>query len=195
MVHPHLRFFSMEWKGIAIAIAKMDRQPILEPNGYANRVIDLGCEWILRTCSRVMFASTSTSTLTLCLWCWKCKRREWVQMLWVQIHSRCLCLRYYWCNVKLVPCNTFASHGYGQVRLQLWDRMWDVFHPSQPMPGGFPLRVFFHPQKGLKLFWLEPSHKANQPVRTCSRWGKINGFAFTWCIRRHNRWLASVNRP
>ena len=23
--------------------------------------------------------------------------------------------------------------------------MWDIFHPSQPMPGGFPLRVFFHP--------------------------------------------------
>ena len=42
-------------------------------------------------------------------------------------------------------------------------RMWDVFHPSQPMPGGFPLGVFFHPQKGSKLFHMEPSHKANWP--------------------------------
>ena len=41
--------------------------------------------------------------------------------------------------------------------------MWDVFHPSQPMPGGFPLGVFFHPQRGSKLFWLEPSHKADWP--------------------------------
>ena len=48
------------------------------------------------------------------------------------------------------------------VRLQLW-ATWDVFHPSQPMPRGFPLRVFFHPQKGLKLCQLEPSHKADWP--------------------------------
>ena len=34
--------------------------------------------------------------------------------------------------------------------------MWDVFHPSQPMPGGFPLSTFFHPQKGSKSFRLEP---------------------------------------
>ena len=41
--------------------------------------------------------------------------------------------------------------------------MWDVFHPSEPMPGGFPLWVFFHPQKGSKLFRLELSHKADWP--------------------------------
>ena len=63
--------------------------------------------------------------------------------------------------------NTFASYRYslsssphGCCMVLTLTHMWDVFHPSQPMPGGFPLRVFFHPQKGLKLFHLEPSHKA-----------------------------------
>ena len=54
-----------------------------------------------------------------------------------------------------------ASHRY--VLGSTLGRMLDVFHPSQPMPGGFPLGVFFHPQKGSKLFHLEPSHKANWP--------------------------------
>ena len=57
--------------------------------------------------------------------------------------------------------NTFASHRYGPGSTP--GHMWDIFHPSQPMPGGFPLGVFFHPQKGSKLFHLEPSHKANWP--------------------------------
>ena len=59
--------------------------------------------------------------------------------------------------------NTFASNRYSLV--STLGCMWDVFHPSQPMPGGFPLEVFFHPQKGSKLFHLEPSHKANWPVQ------------------------------
>ena len=33
--------------GIAIAIAKMGPQPILEPNGNGNRVINFRCEWTL----------------------------------------------------------------------------------------------------------------------------------------------------
>ena len=50
------------------------------------------------------------------------------------------------------------------VRLLSPGHMWDVFHPSQPMPGGFPLRGFLPPSEGLeKLFRLEPSHKANWP--------------------------------
>ena len=59
--------------------------------------------------------------------------------------------------------NTFASQRYGPGSTP--GCMWDVFHPSQPMPGGFPLGVFFHPQKGSKLFQLELSHKADL---TCS---------------------------
>ena len=39
--------------------------------------------------------------------------------------------------------NTFASHHYGLG--STLGCMWDVFHSSQPMPGGFPLGVFFHP--------------------------------------------------
>ena len=76
--------------------------------------------------------------------------------------------------------------------------MWDVFRPSQPMPGGFPLGVFVHPQKGSKFFWLEPSHKANWPglARTCSVWRKINGFTFTWPPKDHSSkfvaWSATV---
>ena len=46
-----------------------------------------------------------------------------------------------------------------------WVLLWAtcVFHPSQPMPGGFPLEVFFHPQKGTNLFQLEPSYKVDSP--------------------------------
>ena len=40
------------------------------------------------------------------------------------------------------------------VQLLSPGHMWDVFHPSQSMPSGFPLGVFFHPQKGSKLFHL-----------------------------------------
>ena len=42
----------------------------------------------------------------------------------------------------------------------LLGHMWDVFHPSQPMPGGFPHGVFFHPQKGSKFFSFEPALKS-----------------------------------
>ena len=56
--------------------------------------------------------------------------------------------------------NTLASHHYDLGLTLSPGRMWDVFHPSQPIPGGFPLGVFFHPQKGSKLFCLELSHKA-----------------------------------
>ena len=55
--------------------------------------------------------------------------------------------------------NMFASHCYGLGSTLIPGPRWDVFHPSQPMPGGFPHRVFFHAQKGSKLFRLEPSHK------------------------------------
>ena len=84
-------------------------------------------------------------------------------------------------RIQLIACwrrgNTFAaSHRYGPD-LTLGD-MWDVFHPSQPKPDGFPLGVFFHPQKGSKLFHLEPSHKADGLARTCPGWRKINGFTF-----------------
>ena len=47
---------------------------------------------------------------------------------------------------------TRSSYHYGLGSTPTPSHMWDVFHPSQPMPGGFPLRVFFHPQKGSKLF-------------------------------------------
>ena len=56
--------------------------------------------------------------------------------------------------------NMFASHRYSLGSTP--SCMWDVFHPSQPMPGGFPLGVFY-PQKGSKLFQLELSHKADWP--------------------------------
>ena len=52
--------------------------------------------------------------------------------------------------------------------------MWDIFHPSQPMPGGFPWGVFFHHKKDSKLFWfslelLRLSHKAKVGLaRYCS---------------------------
>ena len=61
--------------------------------------------------------------------------------------------------------NTFTSHRYGLGLTLIPGHMWDVFHPSQLMPGGFPLGVFFHPQKGSKLFrfQLELSHKAHRP--------------------------------
>ena len=49
--------------------------------------------------------------------------------------------------------STFASYRYGPGSTP--GCVWDVFHPSQPMPCGFPLGVFFHPQKGSKLFHLE----------------------------------------
>ena len=62
-----------------------------------------------------------------------------------------------------VVSNTFASRCYGLGLILTVGYMWDVFHPSQPMPGGFPLGVFFHPQKGSNLFHLELSHKANWP--------------------------------
>ena len=69
-------------------------------------------------------------------------------------------------------------------------RICDVFHPSHPMPGGFPLGIFFHPQKGSKLSRLEPYHKADGPARTCSGWRKINGFTFlplqSWINHPHN---------
>ena len=63
-------------------------------------------------------------------------------------------------NTKLIEAwwchgNTFASHRYGPG--STLGCMWDVFHPLQIMLGGFLLIVFFHPQKGLKLFHLEPS--------------------------------------
>ena len=69
--------------------------------------------------------------------------------------------------------NIFASHRYGLS--STLDHMWDVFHPSQPMPGDFPLMVSFHPQKGLKFFRLEPSHKANWPITSFHR-------TFNWPI-------------
>ena len=85
--------------------------------------------------------------------------------------------------------HTFTSHRYG---LSLspscccdWclgstlGNMWDVFHPSQPMPGSFPLGVFFHPQNCSKLFHLEQSHILTGLARTCSGWRKINGFTYT----------------
>ena len=36
--------------------------------------------------------------------------------------------------------NTFAFHSYGLGSIPTLGCMWDVFHPSQPMPSGFPLR-------------------------------------------------------
>ena len=66
------------------------------------------------------------------------------------------CCDYWWRRGS-----TFTSHCYGLGSTPTMGHMWDVFHPSQPMPGGFPLWVFFHPQKDLRLFHLEPSHKAN----------------------------------
>ena len=58
---------------------------------------------------------------------------------------------------------------------------WDVFHPSQPMPAGFPLGVFFHPQKGSKLFQLKASHKNAELVL-----GDVkNGFTCTHLGRQH----------
>ena len=76
--------------------------------------------------------------------------------------------------------NTLTSHCYGPClspgcclgSTLTPDRMWDVFRSSQPMPGGFPLGVFFHPEKGSKLFQLEPFHKANWPGQ--------NLFLVTW---------------
>ena len=59
--------------------------------------------------------------------------------------------------------NTFASHRYSLDLTLTPGHMWDVFHPSQLMPGGFPLGVFFQPQTGSKLFQLELSHKADWP--------------------------------
>ena len=57
--------------------------------------------------------------------------------------------------------NTFASYHYSLGLTLTLNCMWDVFHPSQSMSGGFPLVVFFHPQRGSKLFHLELSHKAS----------------------------------
>ena len=61
--------------------------------------------------------------------------------------------------------NTFASHCYdlGSI-LTFGPHVGCLSSISMPMLGGFPLGVFFHPQKGLKLFRLEPSHKAYLPL-------------------------------
>ena len=83
-----------------------------------------------------------------------------------------------WCS------NTFASHLCGLGLTLTLGCMWDVFHPSQPMSGGFPLGVFFHTQKGSKLFCLELSHKASWPGQNSSGWRKINGFTELYRTRR-----------
>ena len=47
------------------------------------------------------------------------------------------------------------------------------------MTGGFPLEVFFHPQKGLKTISdLNHLIRPTDLARTCSGWRKINGFTF-----------------
>ena len=57
--------------------------------------------------------------------------------------------------------NMFASHRYSLD--STLGHMEDVFRPSQPMPAGFPIGVFLHPQKGSKLFWIKLSNKADWP--------------------------------
>ena len=54
-----LRFLSMGWIGIAITTAKMDAQPIFEPNGNynRNRVINQRYEWTTKDCSHSVIAS------------------------------------------------------------------------------------------------------------------------------------------
>ena len=79
--------------------------------------------------------------------------------IWVRVIEKKTCK--IWAFFK--RRDAFASHRYGLGSTLTLGHMWDIFHPSQPMPGGFPLGVFFHPQKGSNLFLLEQSHKANWP--------------------------------
>ena len=67
------------------------------------------------------------------------------------------------CEVWWCRGNMFASHHYGLAFTLTLGHMWDVFHPSQIMPGSVPLGFSSTLMKGLKLFRLEPSQKADWP--------------------------------
>ena len=75
-------------------------------------------------------------------------------------------------------CNTFASHHYGPCSTP--GCIWDVFHPSQPIPGGFPMGF----SSTLRRAWnctdwnrlIRPASLA----RTCSGWRKTMALPFTF---------------
>ena len=74
--------------------------------------------------------------------------------------------------------NMFTSHRYDLGSILTPGCMWDVFHPSQPMPGGFPLGFSSTFRRAWNCSDWNHLLRPTGLARDCSGWRKINGFTF-----------------
>ena len=84
----------------------------------------------------------------------------------------------------VVTCSLLTATAWVQVLAAAW--VWlcshvGVFHPSQPMPGGFPLGFSSTLRRARNCSDWNHLIRSTGLARTCSGWRKINGFTFT-CI-------------
>ena len=71
-----------------------------------------------------------------------------------------------------------GPHHYNLGLIPTRGHMWDVFYPSQPMPGGFPLWIFSTLRRARNCYDWNCLIRLTGLTRTCSGWRKINGFSF-----------------
>ena len=94
-----------------------------------------------------------------------------------------------WCHG-----NTFASHRYGPGSTLSPNHMWDVFHPSQPTPGGFLLGVSSTLRRARNCSVWNRLIRSTGLARTCSGWRKISSF---YMVKRDKAlkiaWVKHIN--